>query len=77
VRVHWCSNPNPLNAGLYKRSQRILLVGEGDFSFTLALATVIGGSGIVATSYDSASDVATKYPSATDVLGGIPCHVHA
>ncbi len=55
------SNPNPLTAGLYKRGQRILLVGEGDFSFSLALATVVGGDHIVATSFDSHTDVLGKY----------------
>ncbi len=55
------SNPNPVSAGLYRRSQRILLVGEGDFSFTLALATAIGGDTIVATSYDKQAEVLSKY----------------
>ena len=39
--------------GQYSSSQSILLVGEGDFSFSLALATGFGSGGnIVATSLD-------------------------
>ena len=55
------SNPNPVSAGLYRRGQHILLVGEGDFSFSLALATAIGGDTLVATSYDKQAEVITKY----------------
>ena len=55
------SNPNPVKAGLYSRGQRVLLVGEGDFTFALALAAAVGGGGIVATSFDSLSDVHSKY----------------
>jgi 25S rRNA (uracil2634-N3)-methyltransferase len=46
---------------LYSRGQRVLLVGEGDFTFALALAAAVGGGGIVATSFDSLSDVHSKY----------------
>jgi 25S rRNA (uracil2634-N3)-methyltransferase len=39
--------------GEYSSTQSILLVGEGDFSFSLALATGFGsGENIVATSLD-------------------------
>ncbi|KAL6706723.1 hypothetical protein ACN47E_005265 [Coniothyrium glycines] len=40
----------------------ILLVGEGDFSFTRSLAVSHGCANITATSYDTASEVAAKYP---------------
>ncbi|KAI8921962.1 hypothetical protein DFJ77DRAFT_425625, partial [Powellomyces hirtus] len=47
----------------YSKSQRILLIGEGDFTFARALAGGIGsGSNIVATSYDSLKDAVAKYP---------------
>lgn len=42
----------------YKPGQRILLVGEGNFSFAAALTKICGGaSGIDATAYDSEADV--------------------
>lgn len=41
--------------GHYTSSQRILLVGEGDFSFALSLASAFGSAtNMVATSLDSA-----------------------
>jgi hypothetical protein len=55
------SNPNPVKAGLYRRGQRLLLVGEGDFSFALSLAASVGGAGITATSFDTLPDVNAKY----------------
>ncbi|CAN6204799.1 unnamed protein product [Urochloa humidicola] len=42
--------------GHYSSTQSILLVGEGDFSFALALATAFGsGANLVATSLDTDS----------------------
>jgi len=42
-------------------SQRILLVGEGNFSFASSLATSIGGTKILATSLDEKEQVVAKY----------------
>ena len=42
-------------------SHRILLVGEGNFSFASSLATSIGGSNILATSLDGREEVVAKY----------------
>ena len=40
--------------GHYSSAQSILVVGDGDFSFSLALATAFGsGEKLVATSFDS------------------------
>ncbi|KAJ3045066.1 hypothetical protein HDV00_011791 [Rhizophlyctis rosea] len=53
----------------FTRTHKILLIGEGDFSFAQALATALGTtSNITATSFDSQSDVFKKYPSARDTL---------
>ena len=41
----------------------ILLVGEGDFSFTRSLALSHGCANVTATSYDSESEVCEKYPN--------------
>lgn len=45
----------------------ILLVGEGDFSFTRSLAIEHGCANVTATSYDSAEDVRSKYPTFTPI----------
>lgn len=45
----------------------ILLVGEGDFSFTRSLAIEHGCANVTGTSYDSLSDVQSKYPTFSDI----------
>ncbi|WCJ19461.1 hypothetical protein M5689_001753 [Euphorbia peplus] len=46
----------------YSNFQKILLVGEGDFSFSVSLANAFGSaSNMVATSLDSEDDVKQKY----------------
>lgn len=55
--------------GLYSRGQHILTVGDGDFSFSLALARALGGTRLVATSYESFDTLARVYGnSCTDTL---------
>eukprot|EP00924_Labyrinthula_sp_SR-Ha-C_P001432 snap_masked-scaffold_44-processed-gene-1.81-mRNA-1 protein AED:1.00 eAED:1.00 QI:0/-1/0/0/-1/1/1/0/236 len=53
-----------LHLGLYNNKQRLLFVGEGDFSFSAALCTSFGGNNIVATSLDSKKLLKQKYSSA-------------
>lgn len=49
----------------YSSAQSILIVGDGDFSFSLALATAFGsGENIVATSLDSYGALTSKYGKA-------------
>ncbi|XP_028081873.1 uncharacterized protein At4g26485 [Camellia sinensis] len=53
----------------YSSSQKILLVGEGDFSFAACLATAFGSAlNMVATSLDSQESLMMKYPTASDNL---------
>ncbi|MBD2501105.1 Rossmann-like fold-containing protein [Anabaena azotica] len=44
--------------------QKILLLGEANFSFAKSLAQNIGGQGIVATSYESGDEIKKKYQAA-------------
>lgn len=50
--------------GLYRRGQWILTVGDGDFSFSLALARTLGGSMVVATSHESRESLLRIYGQA-------------
>ncbi|GBG33114.1 25S rRNA uridine-N3-methyltransferase [Hondaea fermentalgiana] len=52
---------NPKAAGPYRSQDRILLVGEGNFSFAAGLSTIIGGSRLVASSLDTRQEVMEKY----------------
>ena len=51
-----------------KPNQRILLVGEGNFSFACALVTLLGGDGerVTATAYDNAEVLRQKYSDASE-----------
>lgn len=52
---------------LYLAGERILLVGEGNFSFARALCRRLGqGQGIYATAYDGEAAVKKKYPDAPE-----------
>ncbi|XP_020108395.1 heavy metal-associated isoprenylated plant protein 41-like [Ananas comosus] len=58
--------------GHYSSEHQILLVGEGDFSFSLSLATSFGSaSNIVATSLDSHDDLVKKYSKAQSNLNSL------
>lgn len=54
---------NPKSAGAFRNIDRVLLVGEGNFSFAVGLCTRIGGSKIVASSLDTRQEVIEKYDS--------------
>ena len=53
--------------GLYRRGQRILTVGDGDFSFSLGLARRLGGGRLVATSHESRASLLRVYGEACAV----------
>jgi len=53
--------------GLYAPGERILLVGEGNFSFAKALCKQLGsGAGVYATCFDSEATLSKKYPDAAE-----------
>ena len=61
--------PRVASIGLYRQGQSILTVGDGDFSFSLALARALKGARVVATSYESHASLAKVYGAAcTDAL---------
>ncbi|TMW64296.1 hypothetical protein Poli38472_012918 [Pythium oligandrum] len=73
------SNPNPKTLGPFSDRHRILIVGDGDFSFALSLAVYMGGRNITATCYDSQHDLREKYSNAlvnADALETAGASVH-
>lgn len=48
----------------FSSTDRILLLGEGDFSFSSSLLSAHGCTNLVATSYDKISALRSKYPQA-------------
>ncbi|KAF1326696.1 hypothetical protein FI667_g8262, partial [Globisporangium splendens] len=73
------SNPNPKHLGPFSDRQRILVVGDGDLSFSLSLAIFLGGRSLVATCYDSKREVKEKYTNAllnADALESAGAQVH-
>lgn len=61
--------PRVISIGLYRQGQSILTVGDGDFSFSLALARALKGARVVATSYESHASLAKVYGAVcTDAL---------
>ncbi|KAL8806075.1 MAG: hypothetical protein Q9200_005184, partial [Gallowayella weberi] len=58
-------HPRPPTIIPFHPSNRILLVGEGDFSFTHSLYTTHNCTSLTATSHDSAAALAEKYPQSS------------
>ena len=52
----------------FEPGHRVLLIGEGDFSFSRALVENHGCSSLHATSFDSQSAVLSKYPQAAATI---------
>lgn len=52
----------------FSSTDRILLVGEGDFSFTHSLLSHHSCQSLIATCYDSATTLAEKYPQSADYI---------
>ena len=59
--------PSSLSTSMYAQSHRILLLGEGDFSFAAALALLWSdASSITATAFDDEAATLSKYATAGD-----------
>ena len=58
------ANPNPRWIGPYSDRQNILVVGDGDLSFSLSLVLATGGSNVTATTFDTRPELYDKYASA-------------
>ncbi|KAJ3046470.1 hypothetical protein HK097_000833 [Rhizophlyctis rosea] len=66
------TSPKTRTLSRFSASHRILLIGEGDFTFALALSTALGsGKLITATSFDTLSDASKKYPSVSHTLSSL------
>jgi 25S rRNA (uracil2634-N3)-methyltransferase len=70
--------PPPRSTVPFKPTDRILLIGEGNFSFTRALTLNIPSSleglppgNVTATTYDSEDDCYVKYPDAQIIVQGL------
>lgn len=62
-------HPKPLPPTIpFSPTDRILLVGEGDFSFSHSLLAAHNCSSLIATCYDNASVVTSKYTHATPYI---------
>lgn len=60
----------PRRIGPYSSQQSILMVGEGDFSFALAVASAVGGDRLVCTSLDKATQLQVKYDNRVNGILG-------
>ncbi|KAJ3212286.1 hypothetical protein HDU67_003915 [Dinochytrium kinnereticum] len=56
---------------LFKESDSILLVGEGNFSFARSLCEIFGPKSIIATCYDSQDVLQEKYPESIENIKAI------
>jgi hypothetical protein len=60
------------SAQLYAPEAAVLVLGDGDFSFSRGLAKHRGtGRGLLATSFDSESKVRSKYPNAQECIAAV------
>ncbi|KAL8952447.1 MAG: hypothetical protein Q9222_001638 [Ikaeria aurantiellina] len=62
------THPSPPPTIPFNPSDRILLVGEGDFSFAYSLYTHHSCHNLIATCYDDAATLAEKYPQSTQYI---------
>ena len=55
----------------FSSTDRILLIGEGDFSFSSSLLSAHGCANLIATSYDKISELRNKYPQAASNIAAL------
>lgn len=60
------SNPNPKSIGGYTNKQELLIIGDGDFSFSKSLGIVLSGQKMVATCFDRLEIGKQKYPKSME-----------
>eukprot|EP01029_Cantina_marsupialis_P029180 TRINITY_DN779910_c0_g1_i1.p1 TRINITY_DN779910_c0_g1~~TRINITY_DN779910_c0_g1_i1.p1 ORF type:complete len:414 (+),score=85.62 TRINITY_DN779910_c0_g1_i1:37-1242(+) len=70
VNKHSCSTRK--QASSYRPNHDILVIGDGDMSFSLSLASAIGGKKLVATTYDCKKILMEKY-GASGVASNVKC----
>ncbi|KAI8848109.1 hypothetical protein BC829DRAFT_444048 [Chytridium lagenaria] len=56
---------------LFNDNDKILLVGEGNFSFARSLCDILGPKVLIATCYDSEETLKEKYPESTENIEAI------
>jgi 25S rRNA (uracil2634-N3)-methyltransferase len=69
---------NPRSVQSYSSRHNILIVGDGDLTFSLSLATALGGQNLVATTFDSKHALYRKYQgvkSTIQSLRRVGCNV--
>jgi 25S rRNA (uracil2634-N3)-methyltransferase len=59
ARLQAAANPRQVQS--YSSRHKILIVGDGDLTFALSLATALGGTNIVATTFDTRRELLRKY----------------
>ena len=69
--THRTNPPPPQPTIPFRPTDRILLVGEGDFSFARVLLSAHNCSHVVATSYDDVSALRSKYPQAASNIAAL------
>ena len=67
------------SVGIYKDGQKILTVGDGDFSFSVALARHLhlgddAGTSLTSTTYESYGVLKDVYPGIADTVQELDCH---
>jgi 25S rRNA (uracil2634-N3)-methyltransferase len=76
ARLQAASNPRKVQS--YSSRHKILIVGDGDLTFALSIATALGSANLVATTFDTRRELLRKYQgvkSTIDSLQRIGCKV--